>query len=273
MTRRRKKITEGYQDDNLIKIEGQGQTATTIFYEYLRYINDEQFSLTTEDIANYLSCSYQYVTETILPHVTHIRINESARSILVKHSEETGEGEEISHLFMKRVLFQVSSFKSFIMNQAEYKSTYRRFIKNDFDEGMLQSLENELEQYNEGKKKPISISWLLQSAMDQLIPKYFTVEPVIKPLSAFPSLLSQREIMEQYQIPYKVSFYRMIERQGINKVHIGNLVRYVKDELEEDYMCWMYESLYNQLLEKWGTDFSGQIGYRAKQLIEELNEQ
>lgn len=38
----------------------------------------------SEESYTYLRASYQYVTENILPEVLHIRINDSARSIILK---------------------------------------------------------------------------------------------------------------------------------------------------------------------------------------------
>lgn len=267
MARKREKILEKYNEENLVRIEGKGMSATTIMNTYLQYIEEEGFTLTVEEIANYLRVSYQYVTETVLPSVLHIRINESARSIIMKELNRNNEESEYYSLFMKRVLFQQESFQTYLTEQAQHEVIYKKFYRQDFDEQLLSRLGKQLETYNQKMKKPISLSFLLQQVMDSFIPKHFIVEPTYQPLRSFPAhLLSQRDIMETYGLPYKVSFYRYLEKKGINKVKIGNLVRYLPTELEEKAICVAYEGVY-QRLPKDPLSFSLFIEKRAEEWL------
>lgn len=84
--------------------------------------------------------------------------------------------------------------------------------------------------------------------MDSFIWKDFKNETIVIPIDRFPkSLKSQRDLGSEWGSNYKVNFYRRIETKGINKVRIGNLVRYDKEMVEEDYLAHMYVSVFNQL--------------------------
>jgi hypothetical protein len=269
MARKREKILDGYNEKNLIKIEGKGKPSTEIYITYLEYIQSKGFCVTTDEIATYLRASYQYVTENILPEVLHIRINDSARSIILKTLRAEGkDNDKLFSLVMKRVLFEKESFQQYILSNARYERIYKRIYPSDFDEEVFTTLKMQLKKFNEGRKRPISLERLLQMVMDSYVPKHFIIEPVYQPLTSFPSeLVSQRDLMGEDRFTYKVTFYRYIEQTGINKVKIDNLVRYLPSELEdEEYLCWIYYSIY-QNLPKGKLEFSLKIKEKAMNLL------
>ncbi|WP_414835526.1 hypothetical protein [Bacillus sp. Ba 3] len=74
---------------------------------YLRLIKDD-FNITIDEMADYLSCSYDYVQKNIAPCIHHIY-----QFALVTHCEES---EHIG-LFTKRKLFFRKELSGFILTK------------------------------------------------------------------------------------------------------------------------------------------------------------
>ncbi len=67
---------ERMESEFLVKINGEGQTLESIASLYLGLIKDD-FNMTIDEMADYLSCSYDYVQKNIAPYVHHIYISTS----------------------------------------------------------------------------------------------------------------------------------------------------------------------------------------------------
>ncbi|HHB2075623.1 TPA: hypothetical protein ACOQ39_006110, partial [Bacillus cereus] len=87
------------ESEFLVKIAGEGQSLEGIASLYLGLIEDD-FNITIDEMANYLSCSYDYVQKNIAPYIHHVYINSVANKALVTHGEES----EYIELFTKRKL-------------------------------------------------------------------------------------------------------------------------------------------------------------------------
>ena len=64
------------------------------------------------------------------------------------------------------------------------------------------------------------------------------------------------------------SFYSKIESLGINKIKIGNLVRYRKDEIEDQFLARMNISVFEYLKDVYNNDYIDVIQNRALDLLE-----
>lgn len=91
----------------------------------------------------------------------------------------------------------------------------------------------------------------------------------IPTIEHFPEkLYSQKDLMNIWGLDYKVSFYRKLEWLGINKIKIGNMVRYRKNEVEEEFLATMYISIFQSLKEVYNDDYVQVIQNRALDLLE-----
>ncbi len=118
-----------YQLDTFNELHGRGMSIEDICLMYIKTIEDD-FHLTIDEIVDYLQCSDRYVRNEILPYVEHIRINQVARSMLMKYAKEHDEPNE---LYKKRILFSLSSFHKFFLKNTIYSKAYIRFYMADFD--------------------------------------------------------------------------------------------------------------------------------------------
>lgn len=64
------------------------------------------------------------------------------------------------------------------------------------------------------------------------------------------------------------SFYSKLESLGINKIKIGNLVRYRKDEIEDQFLARMNISVFEYLKDVYNNDYIDVIQNRALDLLE-----
>lgn len=223
-----------YDEANLIRIEGKGLTADEICSLYImRFKNG--FDLTVEEIADYLRCTYQYVLKNITSQVPHIRITEDVKILLLKR-----EDDEFRHFYYKRILFDRKAFQDFIIKNATYIRTYKRFYQSDFSAATIKEIKIKLEDYNRRntKLKDVSFERLIKDVLNSFMTKYFVNDPCLQQLDRFPKLQNQNDIMDSKGLQYKVSFYRYVESVGLNKIKLGNLVRYDVEEVnEKDYVC------------------------------------
>ena len=105
--------------------------------------------------------------------------------------------------------------------------------------------------------------------MDSFLWRDFKNNPVqIPTIEHFPSVLySQKDLMGLFGVNYKVEFYRKLERYRINKLKIGNLVRYRKEEIAETFLASMYITAFMSLIEKHGDQYIRIIQERALELL------
>lgn len=72
------------------------------------------FNMIIDKMADYLSCSDDYVQRNIAPYIHHICIDSVANKALFTH----GEGRKYRELFTKRQLFSRSEFEQCIMKES-----------------------------------------------------------------------------------------------------------------------------------------------------------
>ncbi|MDK7667361.1 MULTISPECIES: hypothetical protein [Cytobacillus] len=265
-----KKKEKTYDETNLIKIEGQGRTKEDICLSYLEFINSG-FSLTIEEIASYLRCTYQYVLDKIVPEVPHIRITEVSKLMLFKYAIEHDLDEEISSLFVKRILFHRGEFQRYVCNSAESVISFKRFYERDFEAEVVLQMKQKLAILNQKSTgKSITFEKYMQRVMDSFMWRHFKNEPITKPkIDIFPpQLFSQRDLMNIFGVNHKVEFYRHLDTLGINKVKLNNLVRYRVDEVEETFQARMYITAFLHLKNKHGEEYMTVIQKRALELLD-----
>ncbi|WP_254914876.1 hypothetical protein [Bacillus thuringiensis] len=76
------------ESEFLVKINGNGESLEEIASLYLRLI-EEDFNMTIDEMASYLSCSYDYVQKNIAPYIHHVYINSVANKALVTYGEDS----------------------------------------------------------------------------------------------------------------------------------------------------------------------------------------
>lgn len=109
-----------------IKIAGKGLSLEDIASVYLDLIETD-FDMTISEMADYLSCSYDYIQKNIAPVISHIYINSVAKKALQLHESDSGQ----DHLFTKRKLFSRSSFEKYILENASVSVSKSRYYFDD----------------------------------------------------------------------------------------------------------------------------------------------
>jgi hypothetical protein len=221
------KDTGEYFGNNYIKLDGTGNTITDIIDSYIKYIN-EGYNLTVEEICNYLQCSSTYFLNNYRDSIKHIRITvmvrdaffQLLRAEMISLTEDT---ERLIKMFLKRILYNREDFNRFIKENCLVEHKYKRYSLDDF------------EIYPKNFEDRRRVIELLNFISYDL---YFECkEPVIEPLDYIPSELhSLKNLKEYLDIKYDVEFYRMIQQQGINKIKLGNLVRYDITDFDSESM-------------------------------------
>lgn len=250
-----------YNETNLIRIESKSRK--DICSEYLHYI-ENGYRLTIDDAATYLNCTGPYVINTIVPEVKHIRITRLSKMILMKYAKDNGIEEKRARLFTKRILFSEDNFKEHIRNSIELVISYKKFSENDFEPGFIDEIKKRIARGNE-KGKKLTLQSHMTRITDILKKKYFTDENGVVRfenqqenlhINSFPvKLYTQKEIMNEYGIKYKVDFYRQVElKLGFRRLKYGNLVRFEKVKEDKKYIFQMYLSIYRMLQELYGED-------------------
>lgn len=257
---------------NLIKVEGKGKKSAEICQEYIELIRNG-YSLTVSEVADYLRCTYQYVNLNIVPEVKHIRITEAAKRMLLSHTEnEYIEQEIYTPLFYKRILLNKEDFERYIADTTIYVESYKRFYKKDFDSNFLNNIQNRLTVYNQNTfGKDLSINSFMQKVMNTFLWEDFKNDEILSYTKRhyYDELYSQKDLMNVYGYEYKSYFYRKLEAEGINKIHINNLVRYPREELTDtDYLAVMPVTAYNYLVREHSNNSIKVIQERAIEMVE-----
>lgn len=258
-----------YDEPNLVKIEGEGKTMEDICLSYLSYIK-EGYNLTVEEIQNYLRCTYQHVNQQIIHKIPHIRITEKSRNMLFLYAQKHTIDESIYALFYKRILVNRKEFQEYIQKHSYQIIAYKRFYKDNFSSEFLYKVKRKLEKHNRNNRGySITLEQHFQRVMDSFVWKDFKNKPIlIQSLLSFPeTIYSQNDLIKQYGFRYKVDFYRMIHRLGLNKIKIGRLVRYRSEDIEERFLAKMYISVYLDLKESYGENYMKVIQKRALDLL------
>ncbi|MEC3195734.1 hypothetical protein P9Z84_24010 [Bacillus cereus] len=224
------------ESEFLVKINGNGETLEGIASLYLRLI-EEDFNMTIDEMANYLSCSYDYVQKNIAPYIHHVYINSVANKALVTY----GEDSEHRELFTKRKLFSRTGFQRFLLEESVLLGDRERYYLNELSSIAREKLSGMVE----GQEQETPITKLFESiALQQaniLYSKTQLMNKAVKgfPLSNFPvKLYSLKDLLEgiedlNIKFRYKVMVYRYLKQQGIPKIKMQSLIRYRREDLED----------------------------------------
>lgn len=223
------------ESEFLVKIAGEGQSLEGIASLYLGLIEDD-FNMTIDEMANYLSCSYDYVQKNIAPYIHHVYINSVANKALVTHGEES----EYIELFTKRKLFSRKGFQQFVLKESVLLGDRERYYLNELSAAARENL-GEIAKNQERKtttSKMFEIIALQQTnllyskieLMNKVVKEFAVSELPIK-LYSLKDLLDGIEALN-IKFRYKVLVYRYLEKQGIPKMKIQSLIRYRREDLE-----------------------------------------
>ncbi|PEY47891.1 hypothetical protein CN348_24300 [Bacillus cereus] len=224
----------------LVKVPGGGLTLEEIADSYLELIESD-FNMTIDEIAVYLSCSYDYVQEKIAPYIHHIYINSVANKALFKHNTK----EVHTHLFTKRKLFSRSGFQQFLLNESVLLVDRERYYVNE----LSAAAQEKLNEMAKSSKNKTTISEVFEKVAVQQAKKIYSKSALeskdIKKVevSNFPTkLYSVKDLLNgveelNMKFQYKVIVYRYLKKQGIPKVKLHSLVRYRHEDLKKVADC------------------------------------
>ncbi|MGR9632780.1 hypothetical protein ACU82A_00465 [Bacillus cereus] len=223
------------ESDFLVKINGEGQTLESIAALYLGLI-EEGFNMTIDEMADYLSCSYDYVQKNIAPYVHHIYINSVANRALVTHAEES----EYIGLFTKRKLFSRKGFEEFILSESVLLVDRERYYFNELSTAAIERLG----EISKNQEKNTTTSKMYETiALQQVDSLYSEAELKSNAVREFVvvefpvKLYSLKDLLDgiedlKIRFRYKVMVYRYLKQQGIPKMKIQSLIRYRREDLE-----------------------------------------
>lgn len=219
-----------------VKINGEGQTLKSIADLYLGLI-EEDFNMTIDEMADYFSCSYDYVQNNIAPYIHHIYINYVANKALNEH----GDTSKHIDLFTKRKLFSRIGFQQFVLEESVLFCDRERYYLNE----LSAAAKEKLEVIVKNQEKEITVSKGFEYIVLQQAKKLYT-EAELKTrvtrkiaISEFPvKLYSLKELVEgiedlNMKFRYKVRVYRYLESQGIPKIQIKSLIRYRREDFKK----------------------------------------
>ncbi|MDA2780807.1 hypothetical protein PDR89_15310 [Bacillus cereus group sp. Bc002] len=219
-----------------VEINGEGQTLKSIADLYLGLI-EEDFNVTIDEMADYFSCSYDYVQKNIAPYIHHIYINYVANKALNKH----GDTSKHIDLFTKRKLFSRIGFQKFVLDESVLLCDRERYYLNEICAAAMEKLEVIVKKQE--KKTTISQGFediALQQAKQLYsvaeLKSRITKKLVISELPV--KLYSLKELVEgiedlNMKFRYKVMVYRYLQSQGIPKIQMQSLIRYRREDLEK----------------------------------------
>ncbi|KIQ87413.1 hypothetical protein RW25_15810 [Bacillus sp. L_1B0_8] len=228
------------ENSYLVKVSGGGLTLEEIADSYLELIESD-FNMTIDEIAVYLSCSYDYVQAKIAPYIHHIYINSVANKALFTHDTKGVN----THLFTKRKLFSRSGFQQFLFNESVLLIDRERYYVNELSLAAREKL-NEIAK-NSKNKTTISEAFetvAVQQAKKTYSKSVLESKDVKKiEISNFPTkLYSVKDLLDgieelNMKFQYKVVVYRYLKKQGIPKVKLHSLVRYRQEDLRKVADC------------------------------------
>ncbi|HFK1495035.1 TPA: hypothetical protein ACGXKS_005671 [Bacillus cereus] len=228
------------ENSYLVKVPGGGLTLEEIADSYLELIESD-FNMTIDEMAVYLSCSYDYVQEKIAPYIHHIYINSVANKALFTHDTKGVH----THLFTKRKLFSRSGFQQFLFNESVLLVDRERYYVNELSLAAREKL-NEMAKNSKNKT---TISEAFETVAVQQAKKIYSKLALeskdIKKtkINNFPTkLYSLKDLLDgieelNMKFQYKVVVYRYLKKQGIPKVKLHSLVRYRQEDLRKVADC------------------------------------
>ncbi|MCC5910418.1 MAG: hypothetical protein JJT76_08285 [Clostridiaceae bacterium] len=229
------KDTGQYNEDNLVKIIGEGLSGEDIYYSYITAIEDG-FNLTIEEGCKYIACSYSYFRSRLVDKIPHIRINTTARKLIYLYSKINKDiSEDTLALSNKRILFRRDAFFQYIKATMKVKQQYKVFTLNDFDRKTIEAIQANLHIYNSqsDNSKKLSTTDLLSNIAQSLYEVSDPVEYVDNDYNLPEKFYSMKELKEILNLKYDVEVYRLVEKYGTRKYLLcnGDFVRYDLQEL------------------------------------------
>ncbi|MEB8861012.1 hypothetical protein P4H06_32730 [Bacillus cereus] len=224
------------ESEFLVKINGNGESLEGIASLYLRLI-EEDFNMTIDEMANYLSCSYDYVQKNIAPYIHHVYINSVANKALVTYEEDSEHRE----LFTKRKLFSQTGFQRFLLEESVLLGDRERYYLNELSSTAREKLSG----MAENQEQETTITKLFETIAIQqaniLYSKTQLMNKVVKEfsLSKLPvKLYSLKDLLDgiedlNIKFRYKVLVYRYLKQQGIPRIKMQSLIRYRREDLED----------------------------------------
>ncbi|MGH0589656.1 hypothetical protein ACQVQY_26985 [Bacillus mycoides] len=223
------------ESEFLVKIAGKGQTLESIASLYLGLIEDD-FNMTIDEMADYLSCSYDYVQKNIAPYVHHVYINSVANKALSTHGDES----KYIELFTKRKLFSRIGFQQFVLRESVLLGDRDRYYLNE----LSTAAKEKLGEIAKNQEKKTTTSKMYETiALQQVNALYSETELMNKVVKDFAlnelpvKLYSLKDFLDgieelNMKFRYKVMVYRYLKQQGIPKIKIQSLIRYRREDLE-----------------------------------------
>ena len=117
-----------------------------ICQKYIEPVEDG-YTLTVDEVASYLRCTYQHVIDKLVPEISHIRITETSKMLLLKYVKVYDLDDilgNISSLFYKRILFHQGDFQEFICKNPIPIISYKRLYMDDFDPKIMEEIKGKL---------------------------------------------------------------------------------------------------------------------------------
>jgi hypothetical protein len=177
-----------------IKIEGK--TWDEIAFNYLGYFR-EGWTVTIDELAEYLRCNYTYITKNVARELPHIYINRAANKALYRYfKDEQGASayDNFFPLITKKYLFHPDEVEKYFLQ-------HMILVKEELVK-------------DEKTKKEIKI--VTKSIPDEF-PKH---------------LLSAKDLIDGGIFDYDIQLRRFTLNHGISKVLYKNLVRYRQEDFK-----------------------------------------
>jgi hypothetical protein len=194
----------GYHGENYTQLEGKGMTLPEIIEDYRQQFKDG-YTLTVEDISNYLSCTPTYFLNTYRDDIKHIRVTHLIKEYLNVKKKDIDVGQDYKY-FLKRILYNRESFREFVLDHAFVEQKYYRLYIKDFNITVPENAE----------KRFLLMARLKNTAQDLF--KNFK-EFKIVPIEYYPKkLYSQKDLLKHFEFKYEMDLYRKLENKGVNKI-------------------------------------------------------
>lgn len=186
----------------------------------------------------YLSCSYDYVQKNIAPYIHHLYINVVAKRALDEHDTK---GKH-KHLFTKRKLFSRRGFQEFLLKESVLLVDRNKYHVSELSESASKKLRviaknqekktTTIETFQEIATKKVNDLYLKIQLQNKCVKNVVVSEMPVKLYSLKDFLEGIKDLNLQFS--YKVTVYKYLQAKGIPKIKVQSLVRYRREDLEEN---------------------------------------
>jgi hypothetical protein len=224
-----------YDEPNLIKIAGQGRKGIEIYEEYMKLYEDG-YDLSVNSACDYLGCSYTYFIIQMVDKIKHIRINTTARKLILFHGQLEKLEPEVLSVFSKRILIDRNDFHNFLRNNLIIEQKYKAFNDSILKSDVADTIRDNLKIYNSRLSKnqpPRDIKSIFEFAIYKISAENEVVRYRLLKESNLPEkLYSLKEIINHYGYNSSMQAYRMIDKLGVKRYILGQFVRYDLNEFD-----------------------------------------